>query len=315
MALSRRAALTALTCGALTACTPPTQAELQGPGNRDLLPPAAPLPTDVQQTSTSLASSEPPETSSVAPSTTTTSVDPQARPVLDRQAVIARYSAARPTAWGLDIPGVTTRLPTSDRVVALTFDACGGPHGSGVDQALIAVLRQHQVPATLFLNARWIEANRRIFDGLAADPLFDIGNHGTQHRPLSVTGRSAYRIPGTRNAAEVYDEVAGNRDGLTALLGRSPRFFRTGTAFCDDVALRITGDLDQQMVNFNVNGDAGATLPARDVDRALRSARPGSIVICHMNQPGSGTAGGVSSAVPALVAGGFRFVHLSDYLH
>lgn len=315
MALSRRAALTALGCGALAACTPPTQAELQGPGGRALLPPAAPLPTDVQQTSTSLAGSEPPEPSSVAPSTTTTSVEPQARPVLDRQAVIARYSAMRPTAWGLDIPGVTTRLPTSDRVVALTFDACGGAHGSGVDQALIAVLRQHQVPATLFLNARWIEANRRTFDDLAADPLFEIGNHGTQHRPLSVTGRSAYRIPGTRSAAEVYDEVAGNRDNLATLLGRRPLFFRTGTAFCDDVALRITGDLDQRMVNFDVNGDAGATRPARDVDRALRSARPGSIVICHMNQPGSGTSGGVSSAVPALVAGGFRFVHLSDYLH
>jgi peptidoglycan/xylan/chitin deacetylase (PgdA/CDA1 family) len=40
------------------------------------------------------------------------------------------------------------------------------------------------VPATLFVNARWIEANPRQFRQLAADPLFEIANHGTEHRPL-----------------------------------------------------------------------------------------------------------------------------------
>ena len=109
--------------------------------------------------------------------------------------------------------------PASGRVIALTFDACGGPGGSGYDQALIDFLRRHEVPATLFLNSRWIDANPAAFRLLAAEPLFEIANHGTRHRPLSVTGRSAYGIPGTRNAGEVYDEVAGNQAKLTRLLG------------------------------------------------------------------------------------------------
>lgn len=324
MPLSRRAALAALTCGALAACTPPTRAELAGfglPRTPDPLDPApapqfAPTPAEtgsvVPSSSAAATTSAPPSANPTGPAEV--SGDPSGLGAADRSAVIARYGTAKPTAWGLDIPGVTKRLPTADRVVALTFDACGGPSGSGYDQALVSVLRQHKVPATLFLNARWIDANPQAFAQLAADPLFEIGNHGTQHRPLSVTGRAAYRIPGTRNAGEVFDEVIGNRDKLTGLLGRTPRFFRTGTAFCDDVALRITGDLGQQMVNFEVNGDAGATRPAPEVDRALRSAKPGSIVICHMNRPGSGTAAGVASAVPALASAGFRFVRLSDYL-
>ena len=112
---------------------------------------------------------------------------------------------------------VATRLRGAGRAVALTFDACGGPHSSGYDAALIALLRREQVRATLFLNTRWVEANPRGFADLAADPLFHIGDHGNRHLPLSVTGRSAYGIRGTRNVGEVYDEVHDSAVRLAAL--------------------------------------------------------------------------------------------------
>ena len=122
-------------------------------------------------------------------------------PVLTRAQAVARYGHLRPRTWGFGGPGVVRDLHTSRRVIALTFDACGGPGGSGYDQALIGFLRRREVPATLFLNSRWIDANPAAFGQLAAEPLFEIANHGTRHLPLSVTGRSAYGIPGTRNAA------------------------------------------------------------------------------------------------------------------
>jgi hypothetical protein len=105
-----------------------------------------------------------------------------------RKTLIRRYSDKQPTAWGEAVPGVKSRLPTTDRVVALTLDACGGRSGSDYDAELIETLRRERVPATLFINARWIEANPRKFRQLAANPLFEIANHGTAHRPLSVTG-------------------------------------------------------------------------------------------------------------------------------
>ncbi len=228
--------------------------------------------------------------------------------------MIARYRDVQASAWGIDVPGVTTVLPTADRVIALTFDACGGPHGSGYDHALVAFLRAHGMPATLFLNSRWIDANIRVFHELAADPLFAIGNHGTSHRPLSVCGRSAYGIKGTDDAAGVFDEVTGNRDRLAALLGHPPRFFRAGTAHCDDVAVRIVADLGERVVNFDVNGDAGATFTPGQVERAVLGAKPGSIVIAHMNHPAGGTAAGMAAALPRLIDTGFRFVRLSEYV-
>jgi peptidoglycan/xylan/chitin deacetylase (PgdA/CDA1 family) len=203
-----------------------------------------------------------------------------------------------------------TRVAGPGKVLALTFDACGVPGGSAYDENLIITLRQHAVPATLFLNSRWIAANRTVVAELVADPLFEIGNHGTRHRPLSTTGRSAYGIAGTRNAGEVYDEIAGNRAELTTLLGAPPRYFRAGTAYCDDVALRIVGDLGETAVGFATNGDAGATFTPAEVTRALLTARPGGIFIGHMNHPTHGTARGVAAALPRLLDAGYRFTHL-----
>jgi peptidoglycan/xylan/chitin deacetylase (PgdA/CDA1 family) len=285
MATSRRAVLAAIAAGALTGCAGPSRTS----GGRPSTPPTAggtpsPLPH-------------------------------AAAPVLSRAQVVARYKHRKPRSWGFVASGVIRGLPTTDRVIALTLDACGGPGGSGYDKNLIDFLRRREVPATLFLNARWIDANPSVFRRLAREPLFEIANHGTRHRPLSVTGRSAYGIGGTRNPGEAYDEVAGNHMKLTRLLGAAPRFFRSGTAFYDDVAARIVTDVGEHPVSFNVNGDGGATFTADEVHRTVAAARGGSLVIGHMNQPKSGTARGIAAAVPHLLATGHRFVRLSDVLH
>ncbi|MBV9857017.1 MAG: polysaccharide deacetylase family protein [Streptosporangiaceae bacterium] len=235
-------------------------------------------------------------------------------PAVTRAEIVARYGHLEPHTWGFGGPGVVRALPATRRVIALTFDACGGPGGSGYDRSLLGFLRRREVPATLFLNSRWIDANPAVFRQLAAEPLFEIANHGTRHRPLSVTGRSAYGIPGTRNAGEVYDEVAGNQAKLTRLLGVPPRFFRSGTAYCDDVAARIVADLGERVVSFSVNGDGGATFTPGQVRSTVAAAGSGSIVLCHMNHPEKGTAEGIAAAVPGLLASGYRFVRLSDEL-
>ncbi|MFB7510862.1 polysaccharide deacetylase family protein [Streptomyces broussonetiae] len=252
-----------------------------------------------------------PQASGATPSATTAAN----RQIVTRAQVVARYGHSVPHSWGFDAPGVVHSLPGAKKEIALTFDACGGPGGSGYDRALIDFLRTRHIPATLFINSRWIDANPAQFHQLAAEPQFEIANHGTRHRPLSVSGRSAYGIPGTRSAGEVYDEIAGNRAELTRLLGAPPRYFRSGTAYCDDVAAQIVRDLGERFVSFSVNGDGGATFTHEQVHETVAAAPGGSIVLCHMNHPEGGTAKGIASAVPHLLATGHRFVRLSDSLH
>ncbi|WP_256468657.1 polysaccharide deacetylase family protein [Pseudarthrobacter sp. SSS035] len=81
--------------------------------------------------------------------------------------LVTEFDGRRPAEWGLAVTGVVTRSPGSH--TALTFDACGGPGGSGVDKELLATLRRLNIPATLFVNARWIHANRQVAAELGQD--------------------------------------------------------------------------------------------------------------------------------------------------
>ncbi len=226
------------------------------------------------------------------------------------EAVAERFAGATPTEWGLEIPGVFTRMDSDS--IALTLDACGGPAGSGYDATLIEGLIERNVPATLFLNQRWIDNNPETAAELASNSLFEIGNHGTTHRPLSVTGQSAYGIGGTASALDAANEVRGNHLRILELTGKPPRFFRSGAAHYDDVGVQIAQAYNEQVLGFSVNGDAGATFDAATVRAQVAGAQPGSIIIAHMNQPGSGTAEGVLAGVDDLLSRGVRLTLIEN---
>ena len=218
----------------------------------------------------------------------------------------------QPVEWGEHVSGVKTRIKTDEKKFALTFDACGGDHGNGYDEKLIEFLKKEQIPATLFVNERWIIANEELFLELDSHPLFQIENHGTTHSPLSVNGGEAWGIPATESLEEVHDEIMNNHETVRALTGKEMTLFRSGTAFYDEVAVEFANALGYEVVNFDILGDAGATYSSEQVKTALLEAKPGSIALLHMNQPRSGTAEGVKQAVPLLQEQGFEFILLEN---
>ncbi|MBM7622261.1 peptidoglycan/xylan/chitin deacetylase (PgdA/CDA1 family) [Bacillus tianshenii] len=211
------------------------------------------------------------------------------------------------------VAGVKTRMKTEEKVIALTLDACGGETGSGYDDELIGFLVENQIKANLFVNARWIKAQPTTFLELANNPLFTIDNHGTEHRPLSTVPRSAWGIESTGSVEEIVDEIIGNQKLILEQTGKLPKHFRSGTAYYDEVSVKIAQDLGLEVVNFDILGDAGATFTADQVKDSMLQADSGSIVILHMNHPESDTADGVKMAVLSLLEQGFSFVHLNDY--
>jgi peptidoglycan/xylan/chitin deacetylase (PgdA/CDA1 family) len=230
-----------------------------------------------------------------------------------KEQIVNHYSGRKPIHWDENVPGVRTHLATNDKVIALTLDACGSAKGKGVDTRLMEFLVHEQIPATLFINARWIEANPELFRRLAANPLFEIANHGLRHKPASVTGRSIYGIEGTRDASELVEEIESNARKIEAISGRRPKLYRSGTAYYDEIAVEIAAELRHEVAGFSVLGDAGATYSVGQVKAALLKSAPGDIILCHMNHPESGTGAGIIAAAPELRARGFRFVRMSDY--
>jgi len=224
-----------------------------------------------------------------------------------------RYSGGTPTQWGERVTGVRTRLDTKEKVIALTLDACGSANGKGVDALLLEFLKVNRIPATLFINGRWIDANPGLFRQLAANPLFEIANHGTSHKPASVAGRSVYGINGTRNVAEVVEEIEHNARKIETISGTRPKLYRSGTAYYDEIAVQVSRDLGYEVAGYSLLGDAGATWSAAQVKAALLKAAPGDIALLHMNHPEAGTGAGIIAAVPELQLRGFRFVRMSEY--
>ncbi|MDL2210192.1 polysaccharide deacetylase family protein [Desulfovibrio sp. OttesenSCG-928-O18] len=229
-----------------------------------------------------------------------------------------KYRHEQPRFWGESLPGIVTRLetgaetpPTEDadkkpRMVALTLDACEG----GTDTRIIALLRKHAVPAAIFITNRWLRGNAGVARELAADPLFTLACHGKRHKPASINGRAAYGIRGTASITALVDEVETNARAVAAITGERPQWYRSGTAFYDDVALKIIHDLGLGVAGYTVSADAGATLGAKEVARRMRAAKDGSIILCHLNHPESGTAEGLARAIPAMLENGVIFTPL-----
>jgi peptidoglycan/xylan/chitin deacetylase (PgdA/CDA1 family) len=213
--------------------------------------------------------------------------------------------------WGQNLPGIKTRIKTNEKVLALTFDACGSDK-DGYDSMLIDFLTVQKVPATLFISGRWIDKFQEEFAELSNNSLFEIENHGLNHKPASIDGNIAYGIIGTKDIPELIKEVEQNSIKIQHKTGKKPKFYRSGTAYYDDVAVQIINKLKYDIAGFSILGDAGATYKKEQVKKALLNAPKGSIIIMHMNHPEKETAQGVIAAIPVLKKRGFKFVKLED---
>lgn len=234
--------------------------------------------------------------------------------VADVAAVMEKtYGAEQPELWAESLPGVMRYLdyPAGEKQIALTLDACGST-GDSYDRELIDFLVAERIAVTLFINSRWIDKNPVAFKSLASNPLFDIQNHGLNHLPASVNGRSVYGLTGTANITELVEEVAVSQRKITELTGRAPTYYRSGTAYYDEVAVKVVYRLGEKVAGFSVLGDAGTTYSAEQIEQTLALVQPNDIIIAHMNHPERQTADGLIPALTRLKSQGFNFVTLHD---
>lgn len=198
------------------------------------------------------------------------------------------------------------------KLVALTFDACGGPGGWGYDEALIQTLCREKIPATLFITELWASRNPKVFAELKTNALFEIENHGANHRPLSASGQKIYGLMGTANLQEARLEIEGGAAFIEKETGRRPKFFRPAALYFEKDTLALVEKLGFRIAAFSVNGDAGASFKPAQVRESILAAKTGDIVICHMNHPEGGTAQGLRETLENSSRKDFRFVRLAD---
>lgn len=211
--------------------------------------------------------------------------------------------------------GIIDEIQQSDiesKTIYLTLDACGGKHGSIPDKKLIKFLIKNGIKTTLFINKRFLEKNSDYIKQIYNTGYFSIQNHGSNHIPASVDGKTIYGIKGTDSLEELYSEIMLCDDFVKKTLGVKMNWFRSGTAYYDTEAIEFINKLGYKIAGFSITADEGATLNAKKVKEKTLQAKSGFIILAHMNHPESGTREGLIDAIKILIKRGYNFEFLPD---
>jgi peptidoglycan/xylan/chitin deacetylase (PgdA/CDA1 family) len=199
---------------------------------------------------------------------------------------------------------VVTRLPTSRRIVALTFDGGAGAQGAA---AVLRALHAAGVPATFFLTGQFVSANPQLMAVIREDGYL-VGNHTATHPHLTRLSSGA-----------VIDELIIGEQRLETALGHDPRpWFRFPYGEYDARTLRLVHNLGYGAVGWTVDtrGWQGRSAGSAEdvVARVTAGLRPGAIVLMHLGaNPDDGTtfdADALPSVIAAVRAAGYSFVGL-----
>jgi peptidoglycan-N-acetylglucosamine deacetylase len=191
------------------------------------------------------------------------------------------------------------------RLVALTFDACTTRAPSPYDPRITAELEALHVPATVFVGGGWAAEEPAALVALAGDPLVEIGNHTYTHPHLT-------RLP----EAAIRDELLRTQREIAALTGRTPTLFRPPYGEYDAHVLRAAAEVGLRTVEYDLpSGDPDPRATTAGLVRwVLARARPGSIVVMHINHPAFHTAQALPGIVEGLRARGYTLVTIGELL-
>ena len=199
------------------------------------------------------------------------------------------------------------RLPTSQRVVALTFDAGAG---RGYAPRILDTLRRTRTSASFGVTGRWAQANPDLIKRIVESGSTLI-NHTYDHR--SFTGQSTGQAALLRAARQW--EVTAADSVVRSITGRSTRpYFRPPYGDGDVCTAREVRAVGYRYdVLWTVDSRGWAGLPRAKIERrVLTRLRPGEIYLFHVGAP-SQDAAALPNIIQQIRARGYRFATVSQY--
>ncbi len=198
--------------------------------------------------------------------------------------------------------GLTDRVETSEKVVALTFD--DGPDPAGT-QPVLDMLARNDVHATFYLIGRDLAAHPELGRAIA-DAGHELGNHSFSHERMVLVTPSWVASEVERTDALI--RATGYQGEITFRPPNGKKLF----------ALPYYLDKhNRKTITWDVEPDS--TLPSGTapelVDDALAHVRPGSIILLHaMYASRAETRKAIEPLISRLREQGYRFVTVSSLL-
>jgi len=201
---------------------------------------------------------------------------------------------------------VITHLPTREKVVALTFDACENKTPASLDHGIADYLLGEKIPFTVFVSGRFARHNQEALKDLAAHDFVELENHSLDH------DNHMERM----SDEQIRHQIADNDALLTSITGRHTRYFRFPAGNYDERGLAIAEQLGFTVVHWTFpSGDPAKEASAQRLeDWVVPMTRPGDILIFHINGRGWHTAEALPHIVAELRKRGYSFTTLAGAL-
>ena len=291
--VDRRRFLLLAALALLGACAPVVTSEREPAESDKGVTVAPPLPAATQEATAAANGEGAANGPDVALQSTATPLVPQPDSDLPNGSEPPQAPPVQPPVPSL----LNTHGDRSRRLVALTFDACETPNSpAGYDARVVQILLAAHAPATMFLCGHWVSTHSAITRTLAANPLFELGNHSWGHPDFSKIKPATMALELNRTQALVYQ-----------LTGRQPTLFRMPYGNWSPAALAEVSRTGLHTIQWDVvTGDPDPHVSAPMIIKTVQQkVRNGSIIIMHMNGRGVHTAEALPTVIHNLRSEGY----------
>jgi peptidoglycan/xylan/chitin deacetylase (PgdA/CDA1 family) len=216
------------------------------------------------------------------------------------------WGIASPKAETVPAPGWTgpvddtyTRVKTSKKVVAITFD--DGPHPENTPR-LLDMLRERKIKATFYVVGNMVKYSPELLRRMV-DEGHEIGNHTVSHATLSRMSDEA-----------LLKELRAAHDQIVAATGVAPISMRPpGGAIKKGQKELMLRELGYPTILWSVDPeDWKRPGPAVVTSRLVNGASPGGILLVHdLHKP---TVDAMPSTFDQLLTMGYEFVTVSELI-
>lgn len=195
-----------------------------------------------------------------------------------------------------------TKVPTTSKVVALTFD--DGSDGTNIN-LILRTLAANNVKATFFLTGSGARNHQNSIRYIVGHG-HQISNHSYSHPDFTKL-----------TAAQVKTELDRTEATIKAITGKStkPLFRAPFGAVNATVLSRVGAAGYTHTIQWNIDTVDWKGVSSKAItDKVVNNIVPGSIVLMHTGAGASGTPGALPGMISKLKAKGYSFVTVSQLL-
>lgn len=199
----------------------------------------------------------------------------------------------------IDISDVIWKVPTSRKVVALTFD--DGPVSTTTPE-ILNILKEKKIKATFFVVGEQVKRFPTIVSQEIAEG-HEVGNHTYSH-PMLVNLRES-----------VIEEELKRTENEILKVAPKPTLFRPPGGFNNKKILKIARDSEYSMILWTIDPVDWRSPAVGDiVNLVVEDVKPGSIILLHDGKYPSSTPEALWFIIDSLESRGYEFVTVSELL-